>query len=114
MRGNEFEVVAYVGADDVIRLATLVEERNMNGLPDLQVLDKVEVKKEVVDLSRKILDKRQVEQYDFKQFKDTRAKVEEQIIEDIVLHGKVPDMKRAMVEQKEDDEVARLQALMNE
>lgn len=117
-RGNEYQVVVTVGDDGLLRMRKMVEETRRYPL-DVEavtaLLNKVEVSAQVIDLQRKVLDKKKAESYDVKVFRDRRGEMEEKIIEDIVVHGRVPSFApRIVEEQKAESEVERLKALLGE
>lgn len=115
-RNNEFQVLVTVGDDNVLRFRKLVEESQRYGFDEDAVASAMAtpVPEQVIDIQRKILDKKKVEEFDVKQFKDSRAAMEEQIIEDIVVNGKVPEVKPVLVQAQEENEVERLKALLGE
>jgi hypothetical protein len=112
-RSNEFQILVTVGDDGVIRLRKLVEEQQHNvvSLPELSV----QVNQKIIELENAILDRKEtVASFDLTQFRDSRVAEEERIIEDVVLHGKVPDVAPmvAMQQRVEADEVERLRVLL--
>lgn len=113
-RNNEFQVLLEVGNDGCIRIRKLVEESRRYDIAfdSVQIALKSPVNEQVVELEKQIIGKKSVKEFDFSEFKDTRAKIEEQVIEDFVLHGKVPQV-TVVQEQKDENELARLQSLLN-
>jgi len=110
-RGNEFQVLVEVGDDGVLRVRKLVEEEQRY---PMQQVDAVAVNPEIVALERKLLERKTVGDYDLTAFRDTRAEVEEKVIEDFVLNGKVPEVKKEVRQAQENDELERLKALVGE
>lgn len=114
IRSNEYEVIVSVGTDGVIRMQKLVEQTQLYDKPTIS-MDNVSLSEEIISLECSIIEKKMKSEYNFTEFKDTRSKVEEDIIEQVVLHGEVPQIVVKKVEiQKENDEVARLKALLGE
>jgi hypothetical protein len=114
-RGNEYEVLISVGTDDRIRIRKLVEQGQLYDVPNVEA--DAPVNQQIIDMEKEILAKNTESTYDFTQFRDTRAETEEQLIEDVVLHGKQPEVTEVVKEvaQKNDnEELERLQALMGE
>jgi hypothetical protein len=112
-RGSEYEIVLTSGSDGRIRLHKLVEQSQMYDKPEADVSG--QVNEAIVSMEKDILEKNAVKDYDFSQFRDTRAEAEEKMIEDVVLHGKQPDVAETIAEvtqKSDDDELERLQALM--
>jgi hypothetical protein len=115
IRSNEYEVIVSVGADGIIRMEKLVEQSQLYDVPSIDAVATAEVSKEIISLECSLIDKRMQSDYDFTAFKDTRSKVEEDIIEQVVKSGEVPQAVVKQVEVKQDnDEVARLKALLGE
>ena len=108
-RGNEFQVIVEVGDDGVVRIRKLVEEEQRYGVLPVELSC---VNGEIVALERQLVEKRLVDGYDVTGFRDARAEIEERVIEEFVLNGKVPEVKKEVVQAREQDEVARLKALM--
>lgn len=117
-RNNEFQVLIEVGEDGVIRIRKLVEEAQHTPVDKDQVereLNGVVVNEQLVAMERRLLEKGAVDAYDFSDFKDTRAQIEESIIEQVVVSGVVPAMaKPKVVEKQEADELAILQEALGE
>jgi NAD kinase len=117
-RGNEFQVVVTVGDDGLLRVRKLVEESQRYGVEAqalTALLSKVEVSPQVVELQRKVLEKKKVDAFDVTVFRDRRGEMEEQVIEEVVVHGRVPSFApRIVEEQKAESEVERLKALLGE
>jgi hypothetical protein len=117
-RSNEFQVLLTVGDDGVVRIRKLVEESQRYAFDSSTVrtqVDSVKLDEGIVAVEQRILDKATVEGVDLSSFKDTRSEVEERIIEDIVVNGRVPDAPLAKrQEQESQDELARLKALLGE
>lgn len=113
-RGNEFEVVVTVGRDGRLRVRKLVEQSQLYDVPDVP---QSPIGGEVVALEQQVLEKACVASYDFGVFRDGRAELEEQLIEDVVLHGKRPDEQEELVqknvEKDAQQEVERLRALLS-
>lgn len=115
LRSNEYQVVLIVGADGVLRMRKLVEESQRYDFSPAAVkecLDGISPREQVVQLGRKLIQKATVENYDVTEFRDARSEYEERIIEEYVLHGKTPRIAQEVKHQQEQDEVARLQALL--
>jgi len=116
-RSNEYQILMEVGADGIVRIRKLVEESRRYAFDAVKVANElaiVSVNQQVVDIEKQILDRKAIASYDFSRFKDARAVVEEQVIEDCVLNGNEAPIvpKNIVKEQKESDELARLQALL--
>ena len=111
-RGNEFQILVEVGDDNRIRIRKLVDEDQRYEMQELQ-LDNAP-NEQIVELERTILDKATKDDYNVKQFKDTRAEIEEKVIEDFVLNGTIPEVKKEVAQAQENDELARLKALAGE
>ena len=114
---NEYQVLATCGDDDVVRFWTLVEERNRkdhNFEECASVVNGINLPEQVVALENELLDKATVDDYDLTKFVDTRTEVEQNVIEDFVVNGKLPEAPpTAQIEEEQaEDEVARLKALM--
>lgn len=113
-RGNEFEIVITASSDGRVRIHKLVEQSQMYDRPEADTTG--QFNQDIVAMEKDILEKNAVNDYDFSQFRDTRAESEEKMIEDVVLHGKQPEVAETIAEvtQKSDaDEMERLKALMN-
>lgn len=113
VRGNEYEVLLTVGEDDRIRMRRLVEQSQLYDVPE--VMTTAEPNKQVVQIERQIIERKTVNGYDFTRFRDTRAETEERIIEDVVLHGKQPEVTEVAQETQRasaEEELERLKALM--
>lgn len=111
-RGNEFEVVLRAGADGVLRLYRLVEPSQFHEVPSVVVGDVGNP--EVVAMASRLFGKSAVAEYDFGGFRDSRAKVEESLIESAVLGGEVPEVKSVSVaEEKDAERLARMKALLD-
>ena len=112
-RSNEFQFVMSVGEDGIVRIRKLVDEAQ-HTTPALDVAG-VAMNSQIVELENRILDRRQASDFDITGFRDSRVAEEERIIEEVVLHGKIPEMPAvAMVQKADQDEVERLKALLNE
>lgn len=113
-RNNEFQVLLTVGKDGIVRLRKLVEESRRYGISDEAVRKALasEVNGQIIELERQIVAKKAIESFDFSTFKDTRAVIEEKVIEDFVLNGKVPEV-RVVEEQQATSEIERLKALLS-
>lgn len=111
-RGNEYEIVLTVGDDGMIRLRKMVEQGQLYDVPSVDV--DAPMNSEIIELERQIVSKTTKDSYDFSTFRDTRAEAEEQMIEDVVLHGKQPDVQtvQKVVQKSDNDELARLKELM--
>ena len=112
-RNNEFQIMVEVGDDGRIRVRKLVEESQRYDIPTVDI--SVELNNELVELERKIVEKNVVDSFDLSKFRDARAEIEEQVIEDVVLNGGVvenvvPQVKQAV----EEDEIERLKKLLND
>jgi hypothetical protein len=108
-RNNEFQVIVTVGTDGLLRLRKLVDPSQKYGVEF--VMPSVQMNAQIVALENKIIDKKMVSAFDVSQFRDSRGVVEEQIITELVLHGKVECVKPVLRESQEQDELARLKAL---
>jgi len=110
---NEFQILL-TAEDGIIRIRKLIEESQRYEFDERACDVDVQVNREVVAMENRILNKQTLNGFDVKQFKDTRADMEEHVIEEFVLNGKVPEVK-AEVQQKHDtNELERLKALMGE
>jgi hypothetical protein len=111
---NEYEVVIWTGSDDRMRMNKLVEQGQLYDKPSADATGTYN--EQIVEMERQILAKLAQSDYDFTQFRDTRAEAEEKMIEDVVLHGKQPEVAesvQAVVQKSDDEELERLKALMN-
>lgn len=111
---NEYEVVIWTGTDDRVRINRLVEQSQFYDKPSTDTTGKFN--EQIVEAELQIMDKACVDEYNFTQFRDTRAEAEEQMIEDVVIHGKTPEVPTTIekVEEKNDqEELERLKALMS-
>lgn len=111
-RGNEYQILVEVGDDGIIRMRKLVGEERRYDMLDVNV--DFEVNWQIIELENKILDKVTVEDVDLTKFKDTRTAIEERIIEEVVLNGKVPEVKSEVRQERDLDEIERLRALAGE
>ncbi|MBR9700398.1 hypothetical protein GOV11_00865 [Candidatus Woesearchaeota archaeon] len=111
-RNNEFEIVLTVGDDGLVRIRKLVEQSQFYDTPIAEA--NIEIDGELVDLCNSVLSKKTEATYDFTKFRDARAEVEERIIEDVVLHGKQPEVlpRPKEVVQDATAEKERLKALL--
>ncbi len=110
-RSNEFQVIVEVGADNLIRIRKLVEESQRYDAPEVPA--EMELNGEIVDLERAIIEKAVVDEHDVTEFRDTRSAMEEKVIEEFVLHGKVPEIKQEVKQEQETNELERLKALVH-
>jgi len=111
-RNNEFQVIVEVGADNLIRIRKLVEETQRYDRPE--VPPSMNVNQEIVEVERQIVEKATVDDFDVTEFRDTRSAMEEKVIEDFVLNGTVPEIKREVKQVQELSELERLKALVGE
>lgn len=114
---NEYQVVVSVGEDDVLRIRKLVEESQRYDFePEeaLAALVNVKLSEDVVQIENKILDKKSVDSFDLTEFRDMRSEYEERVIEDFVLNGRVPEVKKEVEQQQTQSELERLKQLMGE
>ncbi len=114
--GNEYQVLVYIGADNVLRVRKLVEESQRYDFDAelVQSAIKTPVNQQIVELERSILGKETRTEYDITQFRDQRQEYEERVIEEFVVGGKVPELIAQEIAQTQElDELERLKALMN-
>jgi len=109
-RNNEFQVLVEVGDDKVIRIRKLVEETQRYDVPEVPAT--MELNAEIVELEKELVGKAVVEEFDVKAFRDTRSEMEEKVIEEFVLHGRVPEIKQEVKQEQEMSELERLKALV--
>lgn len=113
-RNNEFQVILSVGNDGILRIRKLVEESQRYDFDSEEVVASfinTEVNPQVLEIENSILDKQMKDDFDLTSFKDMRTAYEEQIIEDFVINGKIPEIKTKVAEQQAVDELERLKAL---
>jgi hypothetical protein len=111
-RGNEYEVVLWTGSDGRMRMNKLIEQTQLYDKPEADVAGTYN--EQIVAIEKDILEKNSQKDYDFSQFRDTRAEAEEKMIEDVVLHGKQPEVKETIAEvtqASDEEELERLKAL---
>jgi len=112
LRSNEYQVIVSVGGDDVLRVRKLVSEsQRYDFSPDFEWRDAV-VNDQVVSLENQLLDKITVDTFDLTSFADKRIELEDSIIEEFVLHGRVPDVPKVVMQEQSDGELERLKALI--
>lgn len=113
--GNEYQIIAYIGSDSVLRIRKLVEEgqRYDFNRESVQEALKTPVNAQIIELEKAILGKELRADFDVTQFRDQRQEYEERVIEEFVLGGKVPELVvKEIAEAQENDELERLKALM--
>lgn len=115
-RNNEFQVLV-TAADGVLKIRKLVEESQRNDVDfesAQQVAAEMRPSEELLAVENQILDKATTDSYDVTDFQDTRTQIEEQVVEEYVLNGKLPETPKhveSVQKQQEQDEIERLKAL---
>jgi len=120
--GNDKAIAMQVKPSGVIAMYMLADETQRVDFDDSKVKKAMEAKvpESLVDLQKKLIDKRQKEHpFDFDGYMeeniDTRIKMEQDLIEQAILNGAVPQFVAPVVEEKKvQDEEARLKALLGE
>ena len=109
VRSNEFQVVLTADEQGKIVIFKLADESQLYDEP---IVPNFELNKEIVELERSIVEKTAKDDFDFSEFRDSRVEKEENIIEDFVVNGALPEEAIAKVQEtQEQDELARLKAL---
>jgi hypothetical protein len=119
VRNNSFKLLLSVGDDGVIRCRKFVESSQRSEIDAGGVQESVKgssVSRQVVEVERHILEKVQLQDIEcvrkeVEQFRDVRVEVEEEIIRQVVMTGKAPEVKLKVEEKQEGDELARLKEL---
>lgn len=109
-RNNEFQVIVEVGDDNVIRIRKLVEETQRYDKPEVPA--NMQLNEEILEIEKQLIDKAVVDKFDVTTFRDTRSQMEEKVIEEFVLHGRVPEIKQEVKQEAEVNELERLKALV--